>query len=62
MVVDCKPVEAMKVALAIIKGVAIAVVVIVVTGCSLTLRPDGSRTYSTEPESFLRAIQIIAEK
>lgn len=31
-------------------------------GCTLTVRPDGTRTWRPEPETFLRAIEIIAEK
>lgn len=52
----------MKVTFAVLKGVALAVAVIILTGCTLTVRPDGSRTWKPEPETFLRAIEIIAEK
>jgi hypothetical protein len=31
-------------------------------GCSLTVSPDGSRTYTTDPATFLQAIEILAEK
>jgi len=31
-------------------------------GCSLTVSPDGSRTYTTEPAAFLQAVEILAEK
>lgn len=52
----------MSATIAIIKGVALAVAVIVITGCTLTVKPDGSAKYQTDPETFLRAVQIIAEK
>lgn len=52
----------MKIAFAVLKGVALAVAVIVITGCTLSVKPDGSRTWTPEPETFLRAIEIIAEK
>ena len=30
--------------------------------CQLTVNPNGARTYSADPEAFLRAIEIIADK
>ena len=52
----------MKITLAIAKGIALAVLVIVITGCTLTVAPDGSRTYKPDESSILRVAQIIADK
>ena len=36
--------------------------VFLLAGCQLTVNPNGARTYSADPEAFLRAIEIIADK
>lgn len=40
----------------------LAAVVLTLTGCTLTVSPDGSRTYSLDGTSTLRAIEIIETK
>lgn len=54
------------VARAILKGLLLGAALIAIasglSSCALTIRPDGSRTYAADPETFLRAIEIIAEK
>lgn len=54
------------VARAIAKGILLGAALIAIaaslSSCALTIRPDGSRTYTTDPDSFLRAVEIIAEK
>lgn len=52
----------MKTIAAIATGAVLAAVVIILTGCSLTVAPDGTCEYRTDEGMFLKAVQIIAEK
>jgi hypothetical protein len=38
------------------------IVVLALTGCTMTVSPDGTREYRTEPETFLRAIEVLGQK
>lgn len=40
---------------------AIALIVLV-TGCSYTYHPDGTETFTADPDAFLKAIEILEEK
>ena len=54
-----------RIAKAIAKGLLLGAALIAaaaLAGCSLTVHPDGTRTYTTEPAAFLQAIEILAEK
>lgn len=51
-----------RIARQVITGIILGALAIALSSCSLTVSPDGSRTYKTEPETFLRAIEVIAEK
>lgn len=44
------------------KLILIAITLAVLPGCTLTVSPDGSRTYSANGEQIMRAIEVIAEK
>lgn len=48
--------------MAVCLGILVIALVLLLCSCSVTLRTDGSRTYQTDPDAFLRAVQIIAEK
>lgn len=55
----------MKVTIAIAKGVALAVIAIILSGCGLTVLPDGTRIYRADPAVLaeaLRAIPIHSDK
>ena len=67
LVVDHLTTKTMKTKIlkAIAKGVILGASMIAVaalSGCTLTVSPDGSRTYSSDSGAFLRAIEVIAEK
>ena len=50
---------------AVCLGVLIIVVSILICSCSVTFRPDGSRTYSVDAETLsraLRAVPVVADK
>ena len=54
-----------KIIKAIAKGALIGsalVAIAVLSGCTLSVAPDGSRTYSTDKETFLKAIIVLSEK
>jgi len=42
-------------------GIALAIIALM-SGCTLTVAPDGTRTYGTDGEQVMRAIEILAEK
>ena len=44
------------------KTIATLVAIVCLTGCSLTVAPDGSREWSVNGEEAARALVIIAEK
>lgn len=46
----------------ILLGAALIAIATSLSSCTLTISPDGSRTYATDPATFLRAIETIAEK
>lgn len=49
-------------ALLLLTVCAIAGIILLTTGCTLTISPDGTRTYATQPENILRAARVLAEK
>lgn len=54
-----------KIAKAVAKGLLLGAAMIAaaaLSGCSLTVSPDGSRTYTPDNGVFLRAIEVLAEK
>ena len=42
--------------------VFLAVIVLLLNSCSLTFNKDGSKTFTTDGEQIVRAIQIYADK
>jgi hypothetical protein len=44
------------------KTIATLVAIVCLTGCSLTVAPDGARTWSLNGEEAARAVIIISEK
>lgn len=44
------------------KNLALITLAACLTSCTLTLHPDGSETYRTDPVVLAEAIKILAEK
>ncbi len=47
---------------AVLAAAAIWAGVFVLTGCTIRLNPDGSKDATIDAPTFLRAIEVIAEK
>ena len=43
-------------------GAALIAIATALSSCALTIRPDGSRTYTADPDTFLRAIETLSNK
>lgn len=43
-------------------GAALVAIAASLSSCALTIRPDGSRTYATDPDTFLRTIEALSNK